>query len=269
MGASLAAMAMVLHTLAPIALFFGIFLAIVNMRRPSRGVHRGSTAFFIAAWLLQGVSLVLMTIATGSLPLRNTEEFLGTLGWIVLSLHLIVWFRSGMQAAGLVLPPIAFLMMMASIVIPAPRVDLPATQQRGWFLFHTTVATIGLAVLSVAFAMSVIYLVQDRAIKAKRSLRLLEKLPSLAACDRVGFHALVWGFCLLTLGIATGVVWNMVVYETYWLHGPKQVFPVLAWFVFALLFYARLVRGLRGRKSAYLTITGFALGLMTILGMAR
>ena len=50
---------------------------------------------------------------------------------------------------------------------------------------------------------------------------------------------------------------------------PRQVFPVLAWLVFALLFYARSMRGLRGRKSAYLTITGFALGLMTILGLVR
>ena len=40
-------------------------------------------------------------------------------------------------------------------------------------------------------------------------------------------------------------------------------------FVLAVLVYARLVRGLRGRKSAYLTIAGFALGLLTVLGMSR
>lgn len=262
-------MALVLHSVALIACFFGIFLAAVTMRASYPSGRKGSAAFLATSWVLQGTALVLAARDLGALPLRNVAEFMGMLGWIVLGLHLVVWFRSGIQAAGVVLPPIAFLLVLASIVIPAPNVSLPEGQQHGWFFFHTSVATVGLAVLSVAFAMSVIYLAQDHAIRAKRSLTMLVRLPSLQTCDSVGFHALVWGFAFLTLGIATGLVWNMNVHGTYGIHGPKQVFPILAWFVFALLFYARLVRGLRGRKSAYLTITGFALGLLTIIGMAR
>ena len=38
--------------------------------------------------------------------------------------------------------------------------------------------------------------------------------------------------------------------------------------VFAIVLYGRLARGFGGRKSAYLTIAGFALGLLTVLGMS-
>jgi ABC-type uncharacterized transport system permease subunit len=42
---------------------------------------------------------------------------------------------------------------------------------------------------------------------------------------------------------------------------------LLAWAVFAGLLLARGALGFRGRKSAYLTIAGFTLGLMTVVGM--
>jgi ABC-type uncharacterized transport system permease subunit len=42
---------------------------------------------------------------------------------------------------------------------------------------------------------------------------------------------------------------------------------LLAWIVFAVILASRTALGFRGRKSAYLTIAGFALGLLTILGM--
>jgi ABC-type transport system involved in cytochrome c biogenesis permease subunit len=259
----------ILQSFALLACFLGIFLAVLNIRHPSEALKRGSAAALVAAWLLQTAGIASQGIEIGGVPLRNGVEFLLVLSWGVLTLHLVIWFKSRIQAAALVLPPISFVAAALAVVVHAPRVNLPEGQMRGWLLFHTAAATLGLAVLSVAFAMALIYLVQEHALKAKRSLAILEKLPSLETCDRVGFHALVWGFALLSVGIFTGLVRNMTEHQAYWMGGPKQTFPVLAWFVFALLFYARFMRGLRGRKSAYLTITGFALGLMTILGLVR
>jgi ABC-type uncharacterized transport system permease subunit len=124
-----------------------------------------------------------------------------------------------------------------------------------------------MAFLGLSFAMSVLYLAQDRALKAKKNLHLLERLPSLQKCDEVGLRSLVVGFVLLTLGIGTGLVINTEIYEKLWVWGPKSLFPLMAWIVFAVILSARTLLGFRGRKSAYLTITGFALGLLTVIGM--
>ena len=80
-------------------------------------------------------------------------------------------------------------------------------------------------------------------------------------------QALVIGFLLLTLGIAAGVMVNVSVHERMWVPGVKQTTPLAAWLVFATALVARSRLGLRGRKSAYLTITGVILGLATVAGM--
>jgi len=136
-----------------------------------------------------------------------------------------------------------------------------------WFVFHTTVSTLGMAFLSVAFAMSLIYLVQDRVLKSKKAFKLLERLPSLQKADDIGVRSLTVGFVLLTLGIGTGLIINSEVHERLMVLGPKQIFPILAWLVFASILVFRPMLGFRGRKSAYLTIAGFALGLATVIGM--
>ena len=81
---------------------------------------------------------------------------------------------------------------------------------------------------------------------------------------------------MLTIGIATGVVWlldeaggdSLRLYERWWKVLAKLTFPLLAWLLFAAILLSRRFLGFRGRKSAYLIITGFALGLLTVVGMA-
>ena len=115
--------------------------------------------------------------------------------------------------------------------------------------------------------MSLLYLVQDRALKGRKTLLLLERLPALERCDRIGYQAMLIGFSLLTLGIGTGLAISAVRGDELSVSDPKQIFSLLAWAVFAAILTFRRLLGFRGRLFAYLTITGFGLGLMTVLGM--
>jgi ABC-type uncharacterized transport system permease subunit len=236
----------------------------VYRSEPSR---RAASGVFVATWLVHVVTIVREATVTGRFPLANMAEYLLVLGWIVMSLHLWLWFRLRVWVAGLVLAPLAGIMTFAASQVLSEDAAVAAVHPDGWFLFHTTVSTLGMATLCVAFAMSVLYLIQDRALKAKKGWKLLERLPSLQKADQIGHRALSVGFLLLTIGIGTGLVVNTEVYERLLVMGPKQVFPLLAWGVFAVILIARPLLGFRGRKSAYLTITGFALGLLTVVGM--
>ena len=262
-------MGLVLLPLSLIAYFNGIFLAFTAMARRSGPAQRGAEASFALAWVLELGAIVYEGTRVGYFPLTSAGGFLLVLSWIVLTLYLLVALRWRITQAGLILPPLGALMALVALLIPARGVALPPAQQKGWFGFHVGISVLGMGALCVAFAMALIYLMQDRALKAKRAPRVMDRLPSLATCDRIGYHAVLWGFPLLTIGIATGQVVLWAKHGTLWMGGPKQIFPILAWAVLAVLLYARLVRGFRGRKSAYLTIAGFALGLLTVLGMTR
>jgi ABC-type uncharacterized transport system permease subunit len=259
----------VLLSLALVGYLAGITLSILGIVRHSARATRGSNYALIFAWIVHLAAVVYHGWVAGRFPMSNSAEFLLVLGWVVLALYFIVWFKWRIAAAGLVLAPLAAVMVAASIgVVPGASEPL-AYGTRGLFVFHTTAATLGLAALGVAFAMSLIYLVQERTLKSKQSFAMLDRLPSLETSDQIGHRALLLGFPLLTLGIATGMVWNLIANDAIWTGSPKEIFPTLAWILFALLLVARTLWGYRGRRAAYLTIAGFALGLLTILGIAR
>lgn len=253
-------------TIALVGYIVSIVLAAIATLYHSSSSQRGASVLFVLTWVVQLAAVVQEGIATGGVPLSNLAQYLLVFSWIVLSIHLWVWFKLKIYVAGLVLAPLAAAAAFASLQLHSEAVHRSASPP-ALFLFHTTVSTLGMAFLGLTCAMSVLYLVQDRALKSKKALALLKRLPSLQKCDEVGFRSLVVGFVLLTLGIATGLVVNTEVYEKLWVWGAKSTFPLLAWVLFAIILVARTALGFRGRKSAYLTITGFALGCLTVIGM--
>jgi ABC-type uncharacterized transport system permease subunit len=257
-----------LLSVALVAYIVGIFFASLSTFYRIEMARKSASAVFVLAWSGHLVAGVWRGVETGRFPLSSLAEYLLFLGLAVMTLHLVLWFGWKIHAAGIVLPPIAAAAGFAGLTMLGTAAAAPVARPRGWFLFHTTVSTLGMAMLVVALAMSVIYLYQDRALKSRRTLKLLDRLPPLDRCDNVGVQALVVGFVLLSVGIGAGVMVNATLHDRIWVPGVKQTLPVLAWLVFAGVLAARFRLGFRGRKSAYLTITGVMLGLLTVVGMA-
>jgi ABC-type uncharacterized transport system permease subunit len=247
----------------------GAALAAIGELRHRSAVSRSGAYVLVAAWLAELVTLIARGVTAEAFPLRSGPEYLLVLGWFVLTLHLDLWFRLHIRAAALVLPPVSGLMVFAAYLFLAGESQSLPLPTQGWFVFHTSIATAGVAALAVSFAMSLLFLVKERALKSKRSLRVLEMLPTLEALDRLGFQALLYGFPLLTLGIATGMVYSAAVHNRLWIWGLKEIFPVIAWAVFGGILWARFARGVRGRRSAILAIAGFAFALLAFVGMVR
>jgi ABC-type uncharacterized transport system permease subunit len=252
---------------ALIGYILAIVLAVLNTVYRSTTARRAASLLFVATWMAHSAAVIRQGVATGGIPLSNMAEYLLVFGWALLTLHMYLWFGAKVHVAGLVLPPLAALAAFFALQLHPVTVAHPASRADALFLFHTTISTVGMAFLGVSFAMSLLYLVQDRALKARKRLVLLERLPSLERCDQIGHRALVFGFVLLSLGIGTGLVINTEIHRQLWIWSAKTTFPILAWLVFAAILIARTALGFRGRKSAYLTITGFALGVLTVIGM--
>jgi ABC-type uncharacterized transport system permease subunit len=260
---------LVLLPAALIAYFVGIFACLVGTWTRSRRALGAAAGAYGVAWALHLGAIARVGWLEGRFPLSTLEEYLLVLGWMVLTLHLAVWLRYRVDAAGLILPPLAAGLALAALLLPGSPQAVSESHRQVWFVVHTTLATLGTAALGLSCAMSVIYLLQDRALKAKSRLRALDRLPSLESCDRIGTVALMWGFPVLTLGICMGLVGSWLLHRELWSQGTKEAFSLLAWAVFGGVFVARLARGFRGRRSAWLTIAGFGLALGVVLGMGR
>jgi ABC-type transport system involved in cytochrome c biogenesis permease subunit len=261
-------LAALLVPLVLLAYFVGVFLAVLATLHRSTLARRASLTALAVAWALQLFTIVHHGRAVGYFPISNQVEFLLVLAWAILTLHLVVAWRSNVPVIGILLPPLAALMVVPSLWLSTRHGSMPYPGKQWLFVLHTTVATAGIAALCLAFGMSLLYLAQDRALKSKRAPTVLQRLPSLAACDRIGHIAILAGFPLLTLGIVTGAIWSFDTHGKFFNPAVKQIFPLLAWAVYAALLLFRGARGQGGRPAAYLTIAGFTLALLTVFGMS-
>ena len=247
--------------LTGVAMAFTAVLA----RRPS--LMRWVPAAALGGMLLHGTGLLIRWQASGHPPLDDAPGRISLLAWAAVLVYLVAAFFFRLEILGVVILPMAAVLILVSGFLPTEVVRVPEAIQPGLLWFHIAVATLGVAALFLAFGASIVYLIQERGLKAKRFSRILLRLPSLQRSETAGHRALLWGFPLLTVAIITGAVWSANVRSSYWQHLSQETLSLLAWAILGVVLYARVVTGWRGRKAAYLTIVAFAAALVRMLGL--
>ncbi len=226
-----------------------------------------------AAWMAgggfaaQSLFLVVRGVMAGHHPISNLFEALNFFAWAIVCSFFILQYRFRIRVLGALILPIAVALMLVSLTRDTGITPLVPALQSNWLGIHTTLAFLGNAFFVIAFAGSVLYLVQERQLKRKTAGSLFHRLPSLDVLDRLHYRSLTIGFPLMTFGIITGAVWAASAWGSYWSWDPKETWSLITWFIYAALVHARLTIGWRGRKAAYLSILGFAAILFTFLGV--
>ena len=97
--------------------------------------------------------------------------------------------------------------------------------------------------------------------------RLLVMFPEPIILDELGYQMTLFGFLFLSIGIISGAVWANSAWGRYWGWDPKETWSLITWFIYATLLHARMMRGWRGRRIAYLSLVGFAAVVFTYFGV--
>src|SRR5260221_6571233 len=203
----------------------------------------------------------------GHFPAVDVHDAASCVACTTVLVFLLVYVRPRLDALGLLVYPVAFVLMLVADLTPASeRVD-PIL--KSLFLpIHTTLAFFGYAALFVACAMGVLYLFQERELKSRSPRRLYYLIPSLERCDTIGGRSVIVGFAFLTLAIVTGVLWNPSARGLYWTWDAKEWSALTAWVIYVLLITARLRAGWGGRRAALLGIAGFSAVAFTFVWMS-
>ena len=195
------------------------------------------------------------------------DQVINLLSLIAVGIYLYGYIRYQMHVLGIVMLPLALVLYEISGWMPLEAVELASRYSQPLLWSHIVVSTLGVGALFLTFTFSVMYLIQERALKEKRRpARFFLSLPSLTACDRVLYVSLIIGFAFLTVGLALAAVWSANVRETFhvW-QSQREILALVSWVIFGVVLYARLVSGWRGRKMALLAIAGFAAVMMRII----
>jgi cytochrome c-type biogenesis protein CcsB len=234
-------------------------------------VERLATAGAVAlagGFLLQSISIGLHFLDAGVTAVTAFHEGLAFFAWLMVGSYLIVGRGQRLDVIGAVLAPIAFAMTLASVILYADGGgDVPTSLRSPWLPIHITLAFLGNAVFAVAFAISIVYLVQEKGLKRRSKGAILRKLPSLEQLDRLNYRCLAWGFPLLSLGILSGGIWALNTSGTFWSWEVREVLSLLTWVLYGGLLQFRLAAGLRGRRAATLTIVGFSIVVLSFVSI--
>ena len=108
------------------------------------------------------------------------------------------------------------------------------------------------------FAAAVLHLVQPP--QGRRGL------PGPELLDEISYRAVTVGFPFLTLVIVLGAFWAEVAWGSYWSWDPKETASLVTWLIYGAYLHARVVRGWRGNRAAWLLVVGFGATLFTYFG---
>jgi cytochrome c-type biogenesis protein CcsB len=212
-------------------------------------------------------SIAVRSATAGHLPVTTFDEGLSFLGLLMVGIFLLVQLRRPLVALGAVVSPLAFGLTLAADAVYRGARPLPPVLDSAWLPVHVVLSFLGDAVFALAFSASFLYLLQERRLKAHRGRGVLRYLPSLETLDRLNYACLVWGLVLLTLGIVTGIVWAHTAWVRSWSGDPKLLFSLVTWGIYVVLLQGRMTAGWRGRRAATLTIAGFAVIVISLVGV--
>jgi cytochrome c-type biogenesis protein CcsB len=216
----------------------------------------------LIAWLalaFVSAALIFRTIAVGHGPFANMYEFSIAFAWGVLAAHVYFERRYHLRALGLFALPVALLLLLYATTIPSTADPLvPALQNNLLLTTHVAVAIVAYGGFAVAFAAATLHLIA--------SYTGSRRLPRLELLDEISYRAVVIGFPFLTLVIVLGAVWANVAWGRYWGWDPKETASLVTWLIYGAYLHARVVRGWRGNRAAWLLVAGFAATLFTYFG---
>lgn len=241
-------------------------LAFVNKRR---AVERVAFLSLAVGLLIHTASLIIDWTQEGHYPLFALRETFSFLAWTLVIAYLLTLSRYRAMALGsFTIPLVAVLTFIATVVRDHNGARGAVTGSGAAWLFpvHTTALLFAYASFFVVFIASVMYLVQERELKLKTFGAFFHRLPSLSTVNEIATHAAGIGLTLLTLGIATGMLWSSSRDGRLWHNDPKEIFAALTWLLYMALILYRSTASWRGRRAAWMGVAGFALVLCTFLG---
>jgi len=222
----------------------------------------GNTAGIVMRWLES------YKLGIGHAPLSNLYESLVFFAWTIAVIHLWVERKYRNLIFGVFTTPLAFLAMAYASLSPniSDRIQplIPALKSN-WLIAHVTACFIGYGAFAVAFGISIMYLLKLRHTGDETSL--VGRFPSPNMLDELAHQMVMFGFLFLSVGIITGAVWANSAWGRYWGWDPKETWSLITWLIYATLLHARMMRGWRGKRIAYLSVIGFISVLFTYFGV--
>ncbi len=216
-------------------------------------------------WLLQTALLGAQAARADGFPWTSWAGSLNLFVWLVVSGYLIWGCRARFRLLGLAVMPLAALLFALAHAGGGMTLEARRDYSAVFLVAHVGFVLAAFAGFTLAAALAVLYLWQERRLKRREARILRVPLPSLVSLEHLAARTIVVALPALTLGIAAGLVRLATTGGTFDL---LMAATMLAWLVYAAFVVVRYGAGWRGHRSVYLALAGFAVVLVARLGVS-
>ncbi len=203
-------------------------------------------------------------------------QALSTMLWLAV---LIYWFESLFFSLEGMQPPV---LALAALAAPLPALfpgRASAFAASFEFKLHLAVAMLAYSLFTIAILHALLMALLERRLHGSATARAalsgegdgplagpLGALPPLLTLERLLFRMVAAAFALLTLTLASGIVFSESMFGRALRFDHKTLFAVLSWATFAGLLAGRYLYGWRGRIALRWTLSGFVMLLLAYVG---
>jgi ABC-type uncharacterized transport system permease subunit len=212
---------------------------------------------------LHAALLYSSTLASSHLTLGvgNAASLIVWLSVLIYWLGSFVHRVEGLQA---LVMPVAALGCLAPLISPPARA-LPNTELLA-FKAHLLISMLAYSFFTIASLHVLLMALLEKRLHGGQLRSGGTALPPLLTMERILFQLIAAGFALLTLSLASGILFSEELFGRPLSLSHKTVFGLLSWAIFGALLVGRQVYGWRGRVAMRWTLAGFLMLVLAYLG---
>ena len=239
---------------------FAVFLIAFFTQRP--WMNRVGMIVAALAVAIQSLALVFRGLSAGHFPFVGIYESMVLIAWAIVVVWYVLEAFTRIKAVGLYVMPVVLVLLTVALIEYDPPVGLVPALRSDIVIVHVIVMLVAIGCLYVAGGAAMIYLVEETLLRRRKTGGILGRLPSLAALDRLIYHATLLGFPFLTMGMAAGVIRAETFRVPGWATDPMVLLSAAAWGVYLVLIAGRVRGGWSGRAVSWMSVAGLVLLLV-------
>ncbi len=234
-------------------------------RAPALG--RAARPLLMIAMLAHVAYMVWRSVEAHTLPLHTLSGALGTVSLCLALVYLYLEMRQGTPMTGVfVVPVVALLVLIGGIPFPGvkPPKELVKLLESPFFAIHMLTAVTAYCAFALAAVFGLLFLMLYHELKLGRLTLVYHRLPPLEQLKQMNIRSTLAGFVLLSGAILIGAIWLSRLKPAYFTD-PKVIATMLVWVIFGAAITVHYRWSQSSRASVLLTLTGFALMLLSTL----
>lgn len=233
--------------------------------QPVKGLLVWERTWLVIALGLHGLTLGIEVHAGGGEATRfGFAIALSLMMWLAVAFYWVESFYARMEGLQMLGLPLAAVCVLLPLLLPSQHILVNAGSLA--FRIHLLMAMLAYSLFTLAALHAILMAVTEKRLHRGRMTPLFAGLPPLLTMEALLFRLIHIAFFLLTLTLASGILFSEQIFGKALPLNHKTVFAILSWLIFAALLFGRHRYGWRGRKALHWTLAGFGVLLLAYVG---